>query len=288
MGDKLVGARRRRTGWCVRAAVFLVCFAWMPSVARAQMVRGSVLDSATGVGIENAAVTLFSLDSTLVRVVLTGPVGQFVLSAPEPGQYRLRVRRLGYATVVTDIYEVVQGSNLSVELRLEPEAIEVPELIVTAESRWGRDKFSRRRDAGVGVFVGPDRLAALEMYHPGDAFQGLTEEGVRLRWDFGLLDSQGSSARGMLPRVETSLGKGCLAYMLNEVPVYRRDAGQNGLRPWSIWPLSTVKAEDIMGIEIYRHLGEVPAQFRAHAYRPGKSGSEDTCGIVVIWTKERW
>ena len=288
----------------VRAAVFLAYLTWMPSVAGAQTVQGSVLDSATGVGIENAAVTLFPSDSTIVRVVLSGPVGQFAVSAPEPGPYRLRVRRLGYATVVTDIYEVVQDSSLSVELRLEPEAIEVPGVIVTAESRWGRDKFTRRMLAGNGVFVGPDRLAALVMRHPGDAFRGLEGDGVRLRWDYGVLDPLASSARGIIPRVESAMGKGCFRFLLNEVPVWKGEKHLAQRSPWTLFPLSTVRPEDIMGIEIYRHLSEVPAEFRNLALRPALSraravppGSlgpsritdgDDTCGVVVIWTKVRW
>ena len=64
--------------------------------------------------------------------------------------------------------------------------------------------------------MGPERLATLDMAHPGDAFRGLEEEGVRLKWAFG---RTGTGSADRIPAIQTNRGNGCVRILLNERPL---------------------------------------------------------------------
>jgi len=84
--------------------------------------------------------------------------------------------------------------------------------------------------------------------------------------------------------------------------------------PWITFPLSGLKPEEIMGVEVYRYIGEVPQSLRNQAHvvkdrretrrvrsADGRSPDpttdptvvtrwyiEETCGVVVFRTKAAW
>jgi carboxypeptidase family protein/TonB-dependent receptor-like protein len=122
-------------------ALFLSTVIALPH-ARAQSVTagqlsGKVLDASTGQGVPAAIVTLEPASAGLlvdarasvmmvgVRSLVTGESGTYRFPEVVPGQYRLRIERLGYraATLEVDVRRPV-AATVSVGLELEPIALE--------------------------------------------------------------------------------------------------------------------------------------------------------------------
>ena len=97
--------------------------AGVSGAANGQEVRGRLVDAAGGSGIGGAMVSLEdragrSLDRVLTR---TGS-GLFQLRIPEPGEYRIRAERIGYASTLSDYFSVASTDTVTIELaaRIEP------------------------------------------------------------------------------------------------------------------------------------------------------------------------
>ena len=78
--------------------------------------RGLVTADGTGAPIEGALILLIDLDGKRVGGVLSASNGRFRVPVPDPGRYVLRVERLGYASMDTELIEVPAGT--SVEQRI--------------------------------------------------------------------------------------------------------------------------------------------------------------------------
>lgn len=99
--------RRRRAALL---ATFISCFVSAPS--RAQVVHGSVVDSATSRPIGDFTVQLIGSDGTSVAAALAQPGGRFTLRAPGAGSYRLRVLRIGFRRTETSRFSVGAGETM--------------------------------------------------------------------------------------------------------------------------------------------------------------------------------
>ena len=89
-------------------------------------VTGTVLDAATAYPIEGARITLAALN----RVVVSQEGGRFVMEGVPAGTHEIRAEMLGHADL-TQTVTVTAGGSVSVELRMEPEAFHLHELVVT-------------------------------------------------------------------------------------------------------------------------------------------------------------
>ncbi|MFG1691633.1 carboxypeptidase-like regulatory domain-containing protein [Gemmatimonadota bacterium] len=271
----------------------LMAGVFLPLSLEAQVIQGRVVDEAMDRGVDGAVVTLLAEDSSVVRRVSTEDGGAFYLTIPEAGTYRVRVTALGYGTTVSDRLLMSAADDLELVVGLQPDPVELPGVVtVIPQDRRGRDSFLRRAAAGRGLFIDPEWLSRIEMYHPADALRVLGEDGVSVWWDVGPLDSE-SLAVGPIPRVRSALGNGCFVYLLDERPVFKRHPETVLLSPWSYWPLNSLLPSDIAAMEVYRYPGEVPPEFRPQAVREFYASDstyvgEESCGIVMIWTKTRW
>jgi hypothetical protein len=91
-------------------AVLVTCLA--PGWADAQVVHGSVLDSATSRPIGDFTVQLIDSTGAGVAAALAQPGGRFTLRAPAAGRYRLRVLRIGFRRTQTPPFVVRAGETL--------------------------------------------------------------------------------------------------------------------------------------------------------------------------------
>jgi hypothetical protein len=83
-----------------------------------------------------------------------------------------------------------------------------------------------------------------------------------------------------VPHVRTFLGWGCLTFLLDGRPV---DAGFWGSL-WEDSPLGWITGKDVVAVEYYRYIGEVPPDLRRFA----DDDSDRQCGLVVFWTALGW
>jgi len=91
------------------------------------VVTGRLIDAEGGAPIGQGMVTLIEETTGEERVrTLTDAVGRYLLEAPAPGRYRLRVDRLGYASAHSETLELVAGDTVvhRIEASFEPVALE--------------------------------------------------------------------------------------------------------------------------------------------------------------------
>lgn len=256
----------------------------------AQVVRGVVLDDVNLEPVIGASVRLVVGDALDVGTE-TNAEGSFVLALPGEGEYRLEVQRLGYRTARSQAIQVPSGDTVSVEFRVSPEAILLDPITVTGHSRRGRRAFERRRaEWSRGIFLTPDRIDSIAPRYPADVYRGMDK--VVVHWGWGQSSTGGY---GPVPSIRTFVGRGCMLYVVDWVPVTPEPwAAQD----WNGYQLSSLAAEDIVAVEVYRSVLDVPPELQRYTNRMrarwsqgqvGVQWDEKThCGLTVFWTRTGW
>lgn len=256
-----------------------------------QAIRGVVVDDTNLTRVPAASVRLVA-DGEAGRGTQTDEEGGFFLPAPGPGEYRLEVSRLGYETALSQLVTVERGDTVSVEFRVRPDAVLLDPITVVGRSRLGRDAFERRSvDWGRGFFISPAMIDSISPDHPAEVLKGLDK--VDVRW--GEWGRTSSGGYGPIPSVRSVLGRGCILYMVDFVPV---QAEPWAAGDWSGYQLSSLMGKDLVAVEVYRSVLETPPELRQYTdqYRPvwreyamGVAYEEHIhCGLVVFWTRAGW
>ncbi len=240
----------------------------LPAAAQVRL-TGRVIDDDSGRPVSGARIEISDFAGYKLAQVSTDSSGSFAYPLRRPGTYRLRVSRVGFR--VTDTPELRTGANsyVNVEVRLKSDAVLLTPLTVVARTPAYRspvlDGFHARLGSGMGTFF---TRADVERIKPS------------------YLSDMVTRVPGMV--VATS-GTG------TERHIY---VGRNaGLRscPAQIWvdgfllnPRSpdgsivgmtldeAVSPSSVEGIEIYRGLSSVPAEFLNQDAR---------CGVIAVWTR---
>jgi hypothetical protein len=298
-----VSNKKPTSGWPQRflLAVLLTVLVSVvfPSPAASQAVRGQVIDDQTNDGVDGVAITLIRYGRK-GRTVLSDSAGGFFLPLPGRGPFSLEAGRIGYATSTSRQFIAEYTDTITVEFRLDVEAILLDPLVVTAVDGRGESRFKRHQEEwGRGIFLSPSMVDSIQPQHPADVFRG--QEKTRFLWGWS------PKTNSAVPVVRTYLGSGCLAYMVDFFPVIppRWDPptrGRSGsqfqdIARTSIWEntiLDLVDGEDIVAVEFYRYIGEVPPDLRDYAMMDndisGQGGlsSIQNCGLVIFWTGAGW
>ena len=190
-------------------------------------------------------------------ITTTDRNGSFRLTGLIPGTHTIRVWRLGYERTEFSISLGDKTVNvLEAPVMLAPDPLQMTEVVV--EGSRNRvlagpvAEFHRRRREARGVF-----LARADFEDSGaDRFDQL------LRTVPGVDVHQVGDMRYSV-RMASARLSGC-------GPQYWVD----GIRVEERWAMA-LRPEGIEGIEVYRRLAEVPAEFSA-------GGS---CGVIVVWTR---
>lgn len=116
--------------------------------ARAQIIRGWIVDASTQVPIPGAFIVLVDSAGTQRGEALAGSEGTFVLKAPQTGRYVLRAERIGYADTLSDTLDVKAGSTLTYRFEISARPVDLEGLKVTGK---GRCRLSRDMGAETNV-----------------------------------------------------------------------------------------------------------------------------------------
>jgi hypothetical protein len=212
--------------------LFLLLLVSGSAHAHAQVIHGRVLDDVTATPLDLVAIELRDAADAVRGIATTDSAGRFSIRAPAEGAYRLRLTRLGYATVVTDTVSVSRGEQVELELRMNVEAVAIDPLRVVARAEYlpmRLQQFHERaewvRRSGVGrVFLREDILR-----------MGVSRTGTILR---------------MVP-----IRPDCpLTLLLDGMPV--DSAALDAVAP----------PESLAGVEFYTGPAQMPAEFAGRGY----------------------
>ncbi|GMR13986.1 MAG: hypothetical protein BMS9Abin29_2213 [Gemmatimonadota bacterium] len=248
------------------AGIFGV-LALRPMQATAQAVLGELVDGESGKPVATAQVVLADSMGMVVGRALSDSAGRFFI-AVDLGTYSLVVNRLSYEPEhVTDI-RVTNTSIMALRIRLAPDAVELPGLLVQGERRvrsLEANGFYDRKKRGFGRFVEVAQLRRLQAIRPSELVRRLP--GIITR------DGEVRSTRGVF-RAEGP------EYCLLQVVVDGVYRGAN---------LDEVLiVDEIEAIEVYTGSSNVPPRWQSLAgigYLNITGATTATCGVVLVWTK---
>lgn len=260
-----------RNGRIPAVALSCALAAWLgafPAVLEGQVhVSGKVVDSATQRPVEGVAVTLLDAEDDELATDLSNAAGQFSFLVSGRPRIHLRTERVGYLDVETPELDLDPFRSVSLEVRVRPGAVEVAPLEVVAGQRRNtspvHDGFEHRKDRGFGHYITREEVQERDPVQVTDLFRSVP--GVHLT----------SSGRGSHAVVTTSRGNNSFAGQC-PAQIYIDNFHVNRADGWTFRIDDVVAPDDVHGIEVYRGLSTVPAQFLS---------PEADCGVIAIWTR---
>lgn len=227
----------------------------------AQTVLGTVLEETSRRALGAVSVVLVG-DSARLRNAITDDSGRFVLIAPAAGHYRLRAERLGYAGAQSDLIELTDDETITIELTMPINPIDIPPITVQQRSRkipaMLEDFYARKRSNNGGAFFDREDIRARNPLRLTDLLRDVP----------GLQVSGANSAGGRTVRVgRQNTQRDCPLQVYVDGRQYRQFDASN---------LDIFPPADLDGVEVYKGLSEVPAEF---------GGNGAACGVLAVWTR---
>jgi hypothetical protein len=251
----------------------LLLAAALPLSASAQnsvdgTIRGVVIDEATGRPIPGVRVEVLDHVDRIRRTAISDDEGRFLLLRIFPGPFRLRATHIAYARTRTPQWRVESGEVLEVTIRLDRNVVLLAPLEVNARTQSFSpvlsafyDRLNRRMG---GTLLSREDIEARNPARVTDLLENLP--GVRVQAgdnpSFKLV-----SIAGALPGV----GGGP-----NSCPVQIYIDGVRATRSGPVSPDEILAPGILEGVEVYRGLGTVPAEFLT---------PEARCGVIAFWTR---
>lgn len=124
------------TSFCV---LLLIAASLSQADLTAQAINGVLLENGTNRPIDLGLIMLFTTDGDSVASALPDSNGRFRVEPPEPGAFLLSVTSLGYTpTVASSVFTLTQGGTISLEFRIQPQAIQLGGITVEASASLSR------------------------------------------------------------------------------------------------------------------------------------------------------
>ncbi len=126
----------RPLGWQrVAAMASLTALLSLGSVDRldAQTLRGRVVDEGTGTAIAGALVLLISSAGEEAASTVSGGTGAYSIRVPSPGEWSLRVERIGFASATVGPFRLATGADRTVPLSVSSAPVALPAITVEGE-----------------------------------------------------------------------------------------------------------------------------------------------------------
>jgi hypothetical protein len=235
--------------------------------ARAQVVRGRVLDNASGEPVAAAKVEAFAGANSGGRT-RSGADGSFLVRLRAAGTFRLEAERAGYRPSVTSVIPVASRETVYVEVRVAAAPMQLDPLRVTA-----RVSPPRRRSLDIVGFYDREKYGFGRFIRREDFERraNMTTSQILAREPGTVVVGYGMTEYVVFSRSAT-------------VGAFRRQGGYcapvlylDGIRISSARDLnSVVNPEMVEAVELYRSAAEIPVQY---------NGPDAACGVILVWTR---
>lgn len=246
--------------------------ALLPTAAEGQTkIVGRVIDDLTDRPLGGAEVMLRTVDGRLLRRMETDLAGTFEFDVDRVSAIRLEVRRLSYLPNTTPTLHFDGRKFFQVEVRLDPDAILLAPLEVIAWSAVDPspllEGFRERMKGGLGIYITRDVIEARRPALIADLLRDVP----------GVTVTGGGVGGRPKVQVGRSLTQGCETQIwVDGFLMNRRTRAQSGFGAADYRIDDAVSPLSVEGIEIYRGLSSVPAEFL---------NQDAECGVIAIWTR---
>lgn len=233
------------------------------------LLRGRVVEEHSGTPIVHASLTLLDRQGRIVSRTESGDAGEFTVVVRDQFGVAIQASRFGYTPATTPFLWFDDHLFFEVEVRLDPDAVLLAPLEIMAMRRDSSavlSAFYHRVRRGMGWYFTRDEIEAMR---PGRVTDILTHvPGVHLA-------SSGAGLRRIVQIGRTAASpSGCPAQVYIDGMHLNARTGPPDTRVVAIDDY--VSPGSVEGIEVYRGLSTVPAEFL----------NEDAkCGVVVVWTR---
>jgi hypothetical protein len=187
--------------WTMLHAVLLALFLAAPwHAVRAQTVQGTVTQREPAIAVAGALVVLLDQAGAARARSLTDEDGRFLLQAPGPGRYDVRIERIGYATHTSEPLTLTLGATQDLRVVVDAAPILLDEIRVEARQR-----------CEIRGGQGPELAAVWDQARKALAIQDWTAEAGLLRFQVSHwerdLDPRARIVRTESRRVERYLSR---------------------------------------------------------------------------------
>ena len=252
----------------VRAALVALTLLGLAAPVRAQVLQGTVVSDDDGRPLVGAEIIVLNWKNQPRVRGVTDTSGAFVIEVDQEGQYRLRIRHIGYAAYTSDDVWVPRRENVEVHVRLGVEAVPLEPLVVVARMTAEEahlSAFNRRRlDPGRvgGHFLTREEIGARPNATPTQLL--LSVPGVSLD---RVNNANAYALDRSIIRFPGGMAGGCRASVyVDGSPVAQSAASTiDDMLDHSL----------IGGVEVYPRPSEAPVEYQRNM----------GCGVVLYWTR---
>lgn len=244
-----------------------------PGRAQVNQVRieGRVVDEQTGEPVPSVDLVVRAGNDRFITNTVTDDGGRFELQLSRLHAISIYASRIGYADNQTPVLRFGDHDFFRVEIRLDPVAVLLAPLEVLTRRKGDRspvlENFDRRVHIGSGYYITREDIEARRPSLVTDLLA--TVPGVRVV-------GSGAGTRRTIEIARTG-GRDCpVQIFVDGMLVTRRVSPAFGA-PTAGYTIDDVALPNsVEGIEIYRGLSTVPAEFLT---------PDADCGVVAIWTR---
>lgn len=249
------------------------------------VVHGRLVDDGSQRVLAGGEVTLVGSEGRTHRRIVTDAAGYFRFDEVTPGPLRMRAALRGFETVYTPFLQAAAGDTIELEIRLDRQTVLLAPLVVVGRSRSRESArltgFYDRLESSFGYFLTRDDIERRNPMYASDML--LTVPGVRLGGN-----TMGGRRTIYMTRAIRSTGPCPVQVFIDGFLMTRRTLQRQDGVDSSGAALFTLNGDDgfslddhvspeaIEGIEVYKGVSDVPAEF----WTP-----EASCGTVVVWTR---
>ena len=115
------------------SVVLLVAALAVPGILPAQSVRGQLTDSVSRAPLPGAFLTLVDEKGVERARTITNGSGEFLLTAPAPGVYRLRSKRIGFRPYLSAPLNLTAGTSISFNAVVDPIPVALSQVVVQGD-----------------------------------------------------------------------------------------------------------------------------------------------------------